>query len=180
VLAKFRKAINIISLSFLGVALLIALLLVGVRIFGLTPYTVLSGSMSPKYPVGSVVYVAKVNPADLNERDVITYVIGSNTVVTHRIVEVITNENDPTDISFRTKGDNNDDPDAGEPVPADKIIGKVVFGLPILGYIAYVIQTPPWSYFLLLICALILLLTFLPDVMEKMIAEEKGEDKKDE
>ena len=172
-LAKFKKVINIISLSFLGVALILAVLLVGVRIFGLMPYTVLSGSMEPNYPVGSIVYVQKVDPADLKERDVITYTIGK-TVVTHRIIEVVKSETDPTDIRFRTKGDNNDDAD-GEPVLASNVIGKVAFSLPLLGYVAFVIQTPPWSYMVILICVMILLLAFLPDVLEKLLAEGQAQ-----
>ncbi|MBO5479912.1 MAG: signal peptidase I [Clostridia bacterium] len=171
-LAKFKKVVNIISLSFLGLALLLAILLVGVRIFGVTPYTVLSGSMEPNYPVGSIVYVQKVNPADLKERDVITYTIGK-TVVTHRIIEVIEDENNPTNLSFRTKGDNNDDAD-GDPVLARNIIGKVVFSLPLLGYMAFVIQTPPFSYMVILVCVMILLLAFMPDVLEKLLAEEQA------
>lgn len=176
-LAKFKKIVNIISLCFLGLATLLAVLLAGVRVFGVTPYTVISGSMEPKYPVGSVVYVKKVAAEDLREKDVITYIIDGKTVVTHRIIEILPDEFDPTVLRFRTKGDNNNSAD-GEPVHENNVLGKVVFSLPVLGYVAYVIQTPPWSYMTMLVCLMILLLTFLPDVLGKVIAEEKA--KKDE
>ena len=67
------KTFKIISkiLSFLAVftVVILAVLLVGTKLIGLTPYTVLSGSMEPEYHVGSVIYVTKVEPEELKERD---------------------------------------------------------------------------------------------------------------
>lgn len=70
------KTFKIISkiLSFLAVftVVILAVLLVGTKLIGLTPYTVLSGSMEPEYHVGSVIYVTKVEPEELKERDCIS------------------------------------------------------------------------------------------------------------
>lgn len=178
-MAKFKKIVNIISLSFLGLAAVLAILLAGVRIFGLAPYTVISGSMEPKYPVGSIVYVKDVPPTELKEKDVITYTIDGKTVVTHRIIEVLCDEKDPTVRYFRTQGDNNGTPDS-DPVHQGNVLGKVVFSLPVLGFVAYFIQTPPLTYIALSICFMVLLLTFMPDLMEKMIAEEQEQKSKKE
>ena len=37
----------------------------GVRLIGLTPYAVLSGSMEPELPVGSLIYVRAVDPSEV-------------------------------------------------------------------------------------------------------------------
>jgi len=52
------------------------------------------------------------------------------TTVTHRIVEVKTEEDQ---VSYITKGDANQSPDM-DPRPKDMIVGKVVYGLPYLGF----------------------------------------------
>lgn len=175
-----KKIFDIISTIIMVLVITFAFLLVGIRIFGLTPYTVLSGSMEPNYHVGSLIYVKQVNPTDLKEKDPITYVIEGDTVVTHRIIEVIRDENDPTAISFRTKGDNNEDPD-GDPVSAKNILGMPVFTIPLLGYVAVFIQNPPGSYFVIGILASLLILAFLPDLLMKLLgSEETGEKKESE
>ena len=166
---KIKKIFDITLTVVMSLAVLFAILLVGVRIFGLAPYTVLSGSMEPNYHVGSLIYVKDVDPDDLEEGDPITYVIGSKTVVTHRIIEVI--DDDPDNLKFRTKGDNNDDPD-GTPISEHDIIGKPVFTIPLIGYVVYFVQRPPWNAIAIGILALLLCLTFFPDLLDKFFTEE--------
>ena len=81
-----KKIFDIFATVIMALVIVFAFLLVGVRIFGLTPYTVLSGSMEPNYHVGSLIYVKQVDPDDLKVDDPITYVIEGGTVVTHRII----------------------------------------------------------------------------------------------
>ena len=72
-----------------GLIVLLAIALAGVRVLGLTPYAVLSGSMEPSYPVGSLIYVKKMQPADVRVGDVITFVVNDELLVaTHRVVDV--------------------------------------------------------------------------------------------
>jgi len=67
--------------------------------------TVLSGSMAPGMPVGSVAVLVPVDPADVGVGDVITYQSPiDRQVVTHRVVEVV--ESGPNPV-LRTKGDAN-------------------------------------------------------------------------
>ena len=153
------------------IVLLLAFALVGVRLFGLAPYTVLSGSMEPTYHVGSLIYVTKVEPQELEVGDPLTYVIDGGTVVTHRIIEKHVDPDNPADIRFKTKGDNNNIED-GELVRAENILGKPVFTIPLMGYVAFFIQTPPSSYIAIGMCIIIVLLTFLPDLMDKLFEEE--------
>lgn len=139
---------------------------------GLQVFTVLSGSMEPTFHTGSLIYVKKVDYKDLKEGDVITFLLDEDTVATHRIVEVLPDENDPEVLRYRTKGDANNAPD-GSPVHYKNVIGSPVFTIPLLGYVASSIQSPPGSYIALAGGAILLLLLFLPDLFSK---NDKGEE----
>lgn len=68
--------------------------------------------------------------------------LDENTVATHRVVEVVPDEDDPSTLRFRTKGDANDAED-GSLVHYKNVIGTPVFTIPKLGYAANYIQPPP-------------------------------------
>jgi signal peptidase len=159
----FKKICNWLSTAAVVIAVLLAVLLAGARLLGLQVYTVLSGSMEPNYHVGSIIYVQDVDPADLKVGDVISFMLSENTVATHRIIEVLPDENDPNVIRFRTKGDNNDIPDTN-PVHCNNVLGKVVGTIPLLGYVSDYIQHPPGTYVVLAIAAILVLVVFLPDI----------------
>lgn len=156
-----KKVWNGISFTLLGLVVLIALALVGVKIFGIEPYVVLSGSMEPALPTGSLIYVAKTDPATLEKGNIITFRLDSSTVATHRIVEVL-EENGQ--LSFRTKGDANEVED-GSPVPAAQLLGVPVFSLPGLGYLTAYITSPAGRYMTIAFCLFLLLMLFLPDIL---------------
>lgn len=164
------KTIRIISKTLSTVTLtavvLLAVLLGGIRLVGLTPYTVLSGSMEPTYHVGSVIYTKKVTPTELQVGDAITYRMSSGVIVTHRIEQII-NEGSPLP-SFRTKGDANEQADLGAPVPAEAVIGKAVFTVPYLGFVSVFIQKPAGLLLIIGCTGAVLLLSFVVDwILEK-------------
>ncbi|MBR2987253.1 MAG: signal peptidase I [Clostridia bacterium] len=160
----FEKGFNIVTSTLLAAVVILAILLAGIRLFGIHPYTVLSGSMEPAYHVGSLVYVVKADPEDLKVGDDITYMLNSSTVVTHRIVEILPDEDDPTVLRFRTKGIANNTED-GTPVHENNVIGKVIFTIPALGYFAHFVQTPPGLYIAIAFAVVLLVLVFLPDLL---------------
>lgn len=160
---KVKKIWNTVTTSLVALVVLFAVLLVGVRLIGLTPYTVLSGSMEPVYHVGSLIYVRNVDTATLRVGDAITFYSANDVVVTHQIIEILTDEGGSSGLSFRTQGIANDIPDGGS-VPESKVIGKPVFTIPLLGYVAHFIQNPPGMYIAISVGALLLLLSFLPDL----------------
>ena len=96
-----------------GVVLVLAALMLvafaGVRLFGLTPYAVLSGSMEPEYPTGSLIYVRDVDPADVAVGDAITFELESGALVTHEVYEI-----DSDARAFRTQGIANIDAGGGD------------------------------------------------------------------
>jgi len=159
-----RKIWNLLSLLIVTTAVIFALLLVGGRLIGLRVYSVLSGSMEPVYHVGSLIYVKPVDVFQLKSGDVISFVLGENTVATHRIVEVVPDENDSNVLRFRTKGDANSAED-GSLVHHKNIIGTPVFSIPKLGHVADFIQNPPGMYISLALAAVLVIFVALPDFL---------------
>ena len=166
---KIKKIWDGVTTALVALVVLLAILLVGARLLGLQVFAVMSGSMEPKHPVGSLIYVKEVDYKSLQPGDVITYRLNRSTVSTHRIIEVLVDGEDPEVYRFRTKGDANDDAD-GEPIHSDNIIGTPVFTIPYLGFLAHYIQRPPGLYIAIAAGAVLLMLVFLPDLLS---AEEK-------
>lgn len=98
-------------------------------------FTVMSGSMEPVLPVGSVVLVEPISYDDIEVGDDVTFVVGEEkVVVTHRVIEK--NEKNQT---VTTKGVANDVPD--EPIPQEAIIGLVKADIPAIGKALYFLST---------------------------------------
>ena len=169
-----KKIWNWISGVLVGIVVLLAIALVGVRLIGLEPYVVLSGSMEPTYHVGALIYVKSVDYKQLQVGDPITYMISQDTVVTHRIIEVLVDEEDPDTIRYFTQGDANAQPD-GTSVHYKNIIGKPVFSIPYLGYVSNYIQNPPGKYVAISGGAILILLVFLPDIFTDEDKKKKSD-----
>ena len=157
------KIWNTVCGILIGILLILAVLLAGVRLVGLRPLTVLSGSMEPTYHVGSLIYVKSVDYRDLKAGDVITFMLAEDTLATHRIVEGVPDEEDPATLRYLTKGDANEAED-GSLVHYKNVVGTPVFTIPKLGYVASYIQNPPGTYVALSAGAVVLLLMFIPDL----------------
>ncbi len=141
--------------------------------FGLQVFTVLSGSMEPTYHTGSVIYVKEVDYREITEGQVITFLLDEKTVATHRVVEVVPDEETPSVLRYRTKGDANEAIDGGL-VHYKNVLGTPVFTIPYLGYLASFIQNPPGSYVAISLGALLLMLVFLPDLLFSEPATEEA------
>lgn len=136
--------------SIVADVVLIALLLLvvafaGVRLAGLTPYAVLSGSMEPKYPVGSLIYVQDVDPATIQPGDSVTFRKG-DVVATHEAYEV-----DEQAQEIRTQGIANVNSDGSvmhdaEPVSFSSVIGVPVACVPLLGYVNAFVTSPTGTF----------------------------------
>lgn len=199
---KFRKAVNILTTLAVVVFLLLAVMLAGARLVGLSAYSVLSGSMEPAFHVGSLIYVRPVDPANVRIGDAITFVVNEDLLVaTHRVVDiqVVTTREEPllnettgeaivdeetgeprTETVvldepvyyFHTKGDANDVED-GTPVYDKNLIGRPVFSVPLLGYFSSWIQTRHGMIQGGSIAAALILLMFMPDLLKKADAADK-------
>ena len=161
-----KKVWNVFTSILVGAIVILAIALVGVRLFGLQVFTVLSGSMEPTYKTGSIIYVKKVDPFELKENNVITYMLDEDTLSTHRIVEVVPDSEDTSVVRFRTKGDANNDVD-GKLVHYKNVVGTPVFTIPYLGYLLSYIQSPPGLYVALAFGCAVVLMVFLPELFAK-------------
>lgn len=167
---KFKKALKIISNTLLGLVVTLALLLYGTQFVGLKPYSVLSGSMQSVYPTGSLLYIRDVKPETLEVGDVITFKMNGGTICTHRIIELVRDKNDPDTIRFRTKGDENLDADTPL-VSYEDVVGKAVFCIPLLGYLATYIAIPPWKYIAITVAIAIILV----EIMISIVLDDDNE-----
>lgn len=131
------KVCSVIGTLLLLVAILICIPLTVPRLAGYQIYHVISGSMEPAIPVGSVVYVKDVAPADIQKKDVIAFhsVLGEEAIITHRVVS-----NNSVAGEIVTKGDANAKEDM-EPVPYENVLGKVALTVPVLGKILATVAT---------------------------------------
>ncbi len=161
--SRSKNILNSLTTIIVVMVVILAIMLVGVRLFGLQVYSVLSGSMEPEYPVGSLIYVKAVDYKELKVGDPITFLLDKDTVVTHRIIEVLVDEEDPNTIRYFTQGDANGIPDA-KSVHYKNIIGTPVFMIPYMGYVSNYIQNPPGMYVAISAGAILLMLVFLPDL----------------
>lgn len=171
-LRKVKKVCSALTTLCVILVVIGAILLVGVRVVGLEPYVVLSGSMEPAYHVGSLIYVRKVDPAQMQANDPVTYQMEDGTVVTHRIVQRVEDPNRPGRFLFRTKGDANNMED-GPLLAPEYIIGKPVFSIPYMGYVSYFVQKPPGTYVVISAC---LFLLVLPAFVDSLIAIREKKD----
>lgn len=169
---KIKAILKIISNVIVTLALILVILLVGFRLIGFQMYTVLSGSMEPTHKVGSIVYVRETKQEDLKVDDVITYYLDKNTLSTHRIVEIV-KDKETNEVKYRTKGDANEQEDAVL-VKYENIKGKVIFSIPILGYILNFINTT--SGRIMAISIFVALISFV--IIIELITEDKTNSKR--
>lgn len=169
---QLKKIWNTVSGVIVALVVILALLLVGARVVGLQVFTVLSGSMEPTYHTGSLIYVRKVDNKTIEAGTVITFMLDEDTIATHRVVGVVPDEEDPSVIRYRTKGDANETEDGGL-VHYKNVIGTPVFTIPYLGFVADYIQKPPGMYIAIAAAAVLLLIVFIPDIF----ADDEGEEK---
>lgn len=143
ILKKIFGVLSIICYVCIGTLLCIEL----PWVFGYKPEVVLSGSMTPLFPEGSVIYYKYVPFESIQEGDVITFVSGE-VVITHRVVGV-----DSESQTFRTKGDANPSIDSGS-VNYSAVKGKVQ--RVVLPYFGYAIRFIQENYWVLAVVAAIL------------------------
>jgi len=144
------------TLGVLSVALLLPLatFLVGAWLLGWQLQDVLSGSMSPTYPVGSLLVTSQVDPADVEVGMAVVFVDprDSSRLVTHRVLARAPG----SDLAFITRGDANATNDP-VPVQARLIRGRVLWHVTFLGTVLDWLQWPR-SFVLLVVAPAALLL----------------------
>lgn len=125
--------------------------------------SVSSGSMRPAYNVGDLLVIRHVQSDQLVVDDVIVFEVSTRSYdIVHRIIEI---EKYNDKLYFRTKGDNNPSPDYWRGsecwngmIPQENVIGKVIFSVPLIGYVSLAVSS---EYGVLVVGAVILLIILL-------------------
>jgi signal peptidase len=143
---KPRGVLHYIGLGLsMGVLLLViaagALLIVIPKLAGAIPLTVLTQSMEPLLPPGTLIVDRPVKIDQISPGDIVTYQIesGNPAVITHRVITVETSNTGKR--SFIFKGDNNALPDTDKVLPV-QIKGKLWYSIPWIGYVSNYMNGP--------------------------------------
>lgn len=169
---RIISVLKAISSFLLAMAVVLAFFISGIRVFGFQVFGVLSGSMEPTYPTGSLIYVKPAEQNELRVNDIITFSLSPNVIATHRIVELVPDEANPSVVRYRTKGDANSVVDT-DLVSYGSVIGKASFCVPLLGHFANYIQKPPGLYVALVVSVLLIGFVFLTDTLELQSRKKK-------
>ena len=144
---------------------------------GVSPMIVLTDSMYPTIKSGDLVICKTAKAEDVKEGDIMSFFDpagNGSTVVTHRVVEVITNEDGS--LSFRTRGDANNADDS-ELVPEKNVIGIYWKKIPGAGNVAMFMQTTQ-GLIICVICPIVLLVTY--DIIRRRLYEKQQKKDTDE
>lgn len=165
-----RKVTSLILNIVIFVEVILIIIFIGPNLFGLKTFVVTSGSMEPLYPVGSLIYVKKVKPEEINVNDTITfYIKDTDIIATHQVYEI-----DEENKQLRTQGINNKDENGeiihdAEAVNFSSVIGKPIFCIKYLGYINRLITSTPGIYFVFFATIIIILINY---ILEKRMEVE--------
>lgn len=124
----------------LGTLVLVAVALVGLcssvvpRFLGMQSYAIVTGSMEPNYPTGSLVYATPAGGSALQVGDVAVF-WRDDDVIIHRVESIDAEEHE-----LVTKGDANPDVDV-RPVSYSQVLGRVAVCVPYAGYFLMSIGT---------------------------------------
>lgn len=180
------KIINVVLVSLILFAVAI-LLLVGYNakngkattVFGYGFMAVQTGSMTPEYPVGTVIIIKETDASQLKEKDVITFYSSNpslgNMIVTHRIMEV-TDDGDGT-YSFVTQGDANVIPDE-YPAQSEKLIGRVVGKSTIMQKLMTLRENPAVFLVVIVLPMCIIITMEMINISKKMNEKNNEDDEK--
>lgn len=168
------KQLNHIKQALYTAIVCLLLLLTGVIVAGrlglggFRALVVQSGSMEPAIHTKSIVLVAPAR--SYKHDDVITYKQSGReqVLVTHRVVGMTASQ--PT--RFTTKGDANEEVDA-ETIPAQDVVGKVIFTVPLVGVLVSFAQTTVGFFTLIVIPAGLIVLSEIVSIKNRLMKMQK-------
>ena len=137
------------------------------RLLGYEIYHIVTGSMEPEIPVGSVIYVSPVPAEEVGEGEIIAF-WREDAVVAHRVLE-----NNIIEGQLVTKGDANEQKDI-DPVSYRELIGRVERHFPYLGAMLVLFSTTVGKIYVICFAACGAMLNILGGRIRQR-ARESGE-----
>ena len=142
-----------------------------VSIFNYRMFTVVTGSMKPKYDIGDVLLAKEVDPETIEIGDTISYLGYSGSfngkVITHKVVDIERDEK-TNKLVFHTQGLTNviEDPE----VPQDLVYGKVVYKSLILSLVYKIVSTNIGFYLFIIVPILYIIIS---EIISTLINKEE-------
>ena len=144
----FFNLINLCAVVLIAVSIFVLMTVVMTpagqvpQVMGFSILQVLTGSMEPAIPEGSMLLIRQADPYTLEKGDIISFYSPDpsldGALNTHRIVGVETSDEG---LQFITKGDANFLEDQ-QPVNAGDVVGKVIYSSPALGKLVRLVSNP--------------------------------------
>ena len=160
-----RGIVNAITIIYA----LICFIIIIACLIGIQPTVVLSGSMEPKIPTGSLCFVDKKYPFDqLKKGDVIVYQVPRQKVI-HRIVEVV-------DGGYKVKGDANQNVDRAL-ITEENYYGKSIYSIPYAGYVTTSLQTREGRAGIIVFSILLVVVNYSMGAIYKKKEKQKNQSK---
>lgn len=157
--APEKSLVHYLGLAVSGAILLLvvalALLLIVVpKATGSTPLTVLTSSMEPTLPPGTLIIVRPITPDEIRIGDVVTYQIrsGQPGVITHRVTAISSSSAGGRTFTFT--GDNNSVADADQVLPV-QIQGRLWYSVPWIGWVNNAVNGQSRSWIVPIIAGLL-------------------------
>lgn len=143
-----------VALAFMGI---------GPRVAGYRTLTVLTGSMRPTMPPGSVVVATREPIDDLRVGQVLVYQIPvlDHRVVSHRVIDITRT---PSGVVVQTKGDANNAPDPWRARITDGSVWHASLAVPYLGSVIRSLRSPAVHRIVLFGLPLLLAAVWLADI----------------
>lgn len=164
VLKLIQKGITAILVGIIVILLFVFFI---PQCLGYQPYNIQTGSMEPKFPVGSMIYVKSTPLEDLKVGDIVTFRTSpeGGWIVTHRISQI-----DKETAVIVTKGDANNTEDGS--ILYSSIIGRAAnFAIPFLGGMVTQYQSGNGKMFTVIGIMVLLGISFVLDFVAKKVEE---------
>lgn len=108
---------------------------------------VLTGSMYPELPIGTMILIGPVDEQAIEVGSIITFVRGDARVISHRVVEIYHNYNETGRPGFITRGDAVATRDP-EVVRAENVLGQVIWTSSLFGGVITFVERQPVLIFI--------------------------------
>ena len=135
-------------------------------------YLISTSSMEPTLNEEDIIIIKKCKEEELEKGDIITYKIDDGNIITHRIIDIL-DEEDWGEKQYVTKGDNNNIEDS-EHILFSEIEGKMIIKIPKLGKVLNVLK----DGIVIILVILIALIIYLNRLDMKEKSEMRREKKK--
>ena len=131
---RLLKSIRVLIDTLMAIIIIVGILFIVLFFIGIKPFVVLTGSMEPVVPTGSLSFINNnIKFEDIKPNDIIAFTMPGGENVTHRAISI-------GEDGIQTKGDANAVAD-GIIVTKQNYLGKNVFSIPKVGYIVAKVQT---------------------------------------